>query len=96
MVGEAAARDPLVPEVPGSGQPLVGLGERLRRRAIARGERAENLLAGLQPLPGRRARTLEPQVQVGRQPDLRLPVGGATSARPYDSPALRQTPRSRP
>ena len=47
-------------------------GEGLRRRPVAPRQRAEHLLAGVQPAPRDRPRALEAQVQVGGQPELRL------------------------
>ena len=96
VVGEGAAADPLVPEVAGPGQPLMRVGEGLRRRAVAPRQRAEHLLAGPQPAPGDRPRPLEAQVQVGGQPDLRLVADAAPRPRRSRRPACRQAPRCRP
>ena len=72
VVGEVAPADPPMPEVSGAGQPLMGLGEGHGRGAVSPRQRAEDLLPGLQPVPGDRPRALEPQVQVSSQPDPRL------------------------
>jgi hypothetical protein len=52
----------------------VGLLEGVRGRAVTPGKRAENLLAGSQAAASDRPRALEPEIHVGAQPELRLPV----------------------
>ena len=82
MIWEIAPADPPVPEIRCDGQPLMSLGEGLGRGAVSPGQCAEDLLSGPQAVPRDRPRALEPQVQVGGQPDLRFVAQPATSASP--------------
>ena len=74
MIGEVAPADPLVPEVPGPRQPLMGLVKGARRGRVTPRQRAVHLIAGAQPPPRHRDRSLDPQVQVGGELELRLAV----------------------
>jgi hypothetical protein len=64
-------------------------------RAVAARECAEHLLAGSRA-GGYGAGTLQPEVHVGGQTELRLPSPGATSACPYPLVVWRHSPRVRP
>ena len=70
VIGEAPAVKPVLPMMGGPHEPAVGLLEVLRGRVLAPGQRAVDLLALLHPVASRRPRPLEPEAQVGRQPEL--------------------------
>ena len=72
MIGKAAAADPLVPVRPRLRKPRFGVIIGRRRRAVAPSEGAERLLAGAQAGLGARPAALEPEPQIGAQPQRRL------------------------
>ena len=70
MVGELPAVEPVLPVVGGPDELAVGLLERARCRMLAPRQRAEDLLALLDQVPGGRARPLDAEVEVARQVQL--------------------------
>src|SRR5215831_14874011 len=74
MIRELAPADPLMPEVAGPRQPLVGVRKRLRRGRVAPREGAEHLVPRPQTSTGDRPGTLETEVEVRGQPDNGLIV----------------------
>ncbi len=75
MVGEAAAGEPVAPVVERGLESVLGIGAVLGAvQAVPPSERDEPLLALVQGVPGARPVALDPDPQVGDQPQDRLPV----------------------
>ena len=74
VVGEVAARQPVLPVMRGPPQPLVGLVVRAGGLVLAPRERAEPVVAFLHQGAGDGARSLEPEAQVGGQPQFEIGV----------------------
>ena len=77
VVGEVAAGEPVLPVVRRPHEPPVGLVVGLRRRVLAPGERDVQRLALLHQVPRGGARALDAEVEVGRELQLDVAVGGA-------------------
>ena len=74
MVRELAPVKPVLPVVRGPHQPPIGLIEVRRRRVLAPGQSAVDLLAFLHPMPSGGAGALEAKPQIGGQPQLDVAI----------------------
>ena len=75
MIGEVADVDPLAPALAGLPHPVGGLVVGLRDRVLRPAQRDEDVVALLHPGAGPRLAALQPDAQVGGQPQRRMRVG---------------------